>query len=190
MAALAALLPATALATVIQKRPLHAILARGMLGVSAALLYGILGAPDVALTEALMGTLLTVLLYLVAVRSAMTVKIGWFSGSSNSAISAEGACDRTFESLRTCCHRRGMEMELIEFENRTETRKALSKGRIHGMIVYIGGTDTQRRYSLFPAYKLLTSPDAEWLSDAVKQCMESGGGELLVEFVSENQCDT
>lgn len=188
LTAFVALLPVTALATVIQKRPLHAILARGMLGVSAALVYGMLGAPDVALTEALMGTLLTLLLYLVAVRSAMTVKIGWFPGSSDGSISAKGACDRAFESLRSCCHDRGMELELIQFKNRTETTKALFKGRIHGMIVTLGDADKQfLRYSPTPSYKLLTSPDSDWLYAFVKRCMGSGSRDYIVELLSKKK---
>jgi putative multicomponent Na+:H+ antiporter subunit B len=188
LAGFVALLPITALATVLQKRPLHAILARGMMGASAALIYGMMGAPDVALTEALMGTLLTVLLYLIAVRSAMTAKIGWLSGSSGEAIPARDACDKAFETLRTCCHRQGMEMELIEFERRTEMRKALLKGRIHGMIVALPGGDFPSESApSMPSYRLMVNPDADWLHRLSSQCFERGGGEILVEVISEGQ---
>jgi uncharacterized MnhB-related membrane protein len=74
--ALVALLPLTALLTVIQARPMFALVSRGILGAVAVLLYAVLGAPDVALTEALVGTLLTVILYAVAVRSSMVIRLG------------------------------------------------------------------------------------------------------------------
>ena len=46
-----------------------------MFGSVAMLLYGLLGAPDVALTEAMVGTLLSTTLYVIALRSSMTLRI-------------------------------------------------------------------------------------------------------------------
>jgi putative multicomponent Na+:H+ antiporter subunit B len=42
----------------------------------AALIYALLGAADVALTEALVGTLLSTTLYAVALRSSMVLRLG------------------------------------------------------------------------------------------------------------------
>jgi putative multicomponent Na+:H+ antiporter subunit B len=53
-----ALLPLAAMMVVFQTNPYHALVIRGVLGAIAALIYSVLGAPDVALTEALVGTLL------------------------------------------------------------------------------------------------------------------------------------
>jgi putative multicomponent Na+:H+ antiporter subunit B len=61
-----ALLPLSALMLVTQKNPYHALVIRGILGAVAALTYAILGAGDVALTEALVGTMLAVTLYVIA----------------------------------------------------------------------------------------------------------------------------
>ena len=47
-----ALLPITALMLVSQANPYNALILRGILGAIAALIYSILGAADVALTEA------------------------------------------------------------------------------------------------------------------------------------------
>ena len=66
-----ALLPLAAAMLVFQVSPYHALVIRGVLGAIAALVYTVLGAPDVALTEALVGTLLAITLYAVAVRSSM-----------------------------------------------------------------------------------------------------------------------
>ena len=60
-----ALLPITALMLVSQANPYNALILRGILGAIAALIYSILGAADVALTEALMGTLLSISLYAI-----------------------------------------------------------------------------------------------------------------------------
>ncbi|MGB7413208.1 MAG: DUF4040 domain-containing protein [Thermosynechococcaceae cyanobacterium] len=71
-----ALLPLTAGMLVLQKNPYHALVIRGILGAIAALVYVLFGAADVALTEALVGTMLSITLYAVAVRSSMSLRIG------------------------------------------------------------------------------------------------------------------
>ena len=71
-----ALLPLTACMVIFQVNPYHALVIRGILGGVAAMLYAILGAADVALTEALVGTMLAITLYAIAVRSAMVMRVG------------------------------------------------------------------------------------------------------------------
>lgn len=73
---LTALLPLAACMLVVQVNPYHALVIRGILGAIAALVYSVFGAADVALTEALMGTLLAVTLYVVAVRSSLVMRLG------------------------------------------------------------------------------------------------------------------
>lgn len=70
-----ALLPLTALLLVSQGNPYQTLVLRGILGSVATLLYALLGAPDVALTEALVGTLLSTTLYAVALRSSMALRL-------------------------------------------------------------------------------------------------------------------
>ena len=70
--AIVALLPITALLIVIQTNPYRALIVRGVLGALAALIYALFGAADVALTEALVGTLLSMTLYAIAIRSALS----------------------------------------------------------------------------------------------------------------------
>lgn len=65
------LLPLSGALLVSQKNPFHALVIRGILGAVASLVYAILGAADVALTEALVGTMLSTTLYAIAVRSSM-----------------------------------------------------------------------------------------------------------------------
>lgn len=71
-----ALLPLAAAMLVFQRNPYHALVIRGVLGAIAALVYTVLGAPDVALTEAMVGTLLAITLYAVAVRSSLVLRLG------------------------------------------------------------------------------------------------------------------
>ncbi len=71
-----ALLPLTALLLVSQSNPYQSLVLRGILGAVAALIYALLGAADVALTEALVGTLLSTTLYAVALRSSMVLRLG------------------------------------------------------------------------------------------------------------------
>ncbi len=70
-----ALFPITAILLVTQNNPYQTLVLRGILGSVATLLYALLGAPDVALTEALVGTLLSTTLYAVALRSAMELRL-------------------------------------------------------------------------------------------------------------------
>lgn len=70
-----ALLPLTAVLLVSQANPYQTLVLRGILGSVATLLYALLGAPDVALTEALVGTLLSTTLYAVALRSSMGLRL-------------------------------------------------------------------------------------------------------------------
>jgi putative multicomponent Na+:H+ antiporter subunit B len=70
-----ALLPLTAVLLVSQSNPYQTLVLRGILGSVATLVYALLGAPDVALTEALVGTLLSTTLYAIALRSSMALRL-------------------------------------------------------------------------------------------------------------------
>ena len=74
--AIAIFLPLTSGLLVFQGNPYYALVIRGILGAVAALLYAVFGAADVALTEALVGTMLSITLYAVAVRSSMSMRLG------------------------------------------------------------------------------------------------------------------
>ena len=73
---LTALLPLIAILLVAQGNPYQTLVLRGILGAVSALIYALLGAADVALTEALVGTLLSTTLYAVALRSSMVLRVG------------------------------------------------------------------------------------------------------------------
>lgn len=77
-----ALLPLTAGMLVTQTNPYHALVIRGVLGAVAAMVDAVLGAADVALTEALMGTMLSITLYAIAVRSSLVLRLGVMENQS------------------------------------------------------------------------------------------------------------
>ncbi|MDX2255774.1 MAG: hydrogenase subunit MbhD domain-containing protein [Pseudanabaenaceae cyanobacterium bins.39] len=74
--AIAFLLPISAAILVSESNPYHALVIRGILGAVSALVYTVLGAADVALTEALVGAFLATMLYVVAVRSSLVLRLG------------------------------------------------------------------------------------------------------------------
>lgn len=74
--AIAVLLPISASMLIFQTNPYKALVIRGILGAVSALIYTILGAGDVALTEALVGAFLATMLYAVAVRSSLVLRLG------------------------------------------------------------------------------------------------------------------
>jgi putative multicomponent Na+:H+ antiporter subunit B len=88
--AIAALLPLTAAMLVTQVNPYHALVIRGIVGAVAALVYALLGAADVALTEALVGTMLSITLYAIAVRSSMSLRLGILDEQATAELKAPG----------------------------------------------------------------------------------------------------
>lgn len=93
-----ALLPLAAFVLTIQVNPYHALVIRGILGAVAALVYAVLGAADVALTEALVGTLLAITLYAVAVRSSLVLRVGVLK---DKLLFAEAKLDEVARDLRS-----------------------------------------------------------------------------------------
>jgi putative multicomponent Na+:H+ antiporter subunit B len=124
--AIVALLPLTALMLVSQSNPYNALILRGILGAIAALIYSILGAADVALTEALMGTLLSISLYAIAVRSSMVVRLG--------IVNDENTLYRHIEDLRTIFSNHYLRLELVPYQDLPTLHQALLDRDIHTTI--------------------------------------------------------
>jgi putative multicomponent Na+:H+ antiporter subunit B len=121
-----ALLPLSACLTVLQVNPYHALVIRGILGAIAAMVYSILGAADVALTEALVGTLLAITLYAVAVRSSLVVRLGVLAET----VENTDLVVLTHE-LRTILSKRQMRLELVSYSDDRTLQKALMDKEIH-----------------------------------------------------------
>ena len=135
-----ALLPLSAIVLVVQSNPYRVLIIRGILGAVAALVYALLGAADVALTEALMGTLLAITLYIVAVRSSMVVKLGALE--SDVTVTGETPVlreDRPFGKLlldlRRIFAKKYLRLEVVPYDNKDSLQQALMEQELHAICV-------------------------------------------------------
>jgi putative multicomponent Na+:H+ antiporter subunit B len=124
---LVALLPLSSLALIFQVNPYHALVVRGVLGAISALVYGVLGAADVALTEALMGTVLAITLYAVAVRSSMVMRLGVLEGEKSADL------QDILAKLRSIIAKWYLRLELVSYENPHALKEALLNQEVHGI---------------------------------------------------------
>ena len=69
------ILPILGVLLIRTKSPIRGLIYRSFLGSIAALLYAVCGAPDVALTEVLVGTLLSSILYIITIRACYSIVI-------------------------------------------------------------------------------------------------------------------
>ncbi len=136
--AIAALLPLTACLLALQKNPYHALVVRGILGAIAALVYALFGAADVALTEALVGTMLSITLYAVAVRSSMSMRLGVLEADSQAnpaagdpATGDPAAKEPVLAALREILRRHYMRLEPVIYKSKADLKTALANREIH-----------------------------------------------------------
>ncbi len=157
--AITALLPLTAVLLVLQVNPYQALVMRGILGAIAALVYALFGAADVALTEALVGTMLSITLYAVAVRSSMEMRLGWVQpqpsapqpsltadaiASAEAEVNSSGAeiaknsdspLDETLvTALRQALKLHHLRLEILAYPNLEAMQVALETKRIHSAV--------------------------------------------------------
>lgn len=123
-----ALLPLTALMLVCQVNPYHALINRAILGALAALVYAVLGAADVALTEALVGTMLAITLYLIAVRSSLVMRLGILEEIK---AEKESYFAEIIANLRKAINKYHLRLELVEYPNPQALEQALMEKEVH-----------------------------------------------------------
>jgi putative multicomponent Na+:H+ antiporter subunit B len=126
-----ALLPIAGAMLVFQVNPYHALVIRGVLGAIAALVYTVLGAPDVALTEALVGTLLAITLYAVAIRSSLVFRLGVVE-TENHTVNHE-SFNQLLNYLNEVFRDYHLRVELLTYSDRQELHQALRDKEIHAM---------------------------------------------------------
>ncbi|EDX78534.1 hypothetical protein MC7420_7187 [Coleofasciculus chthonoplastes PCC 7420] len=129
-----ALLPLAACMLVFQVNPYHALVIRGILGAVAALVYAVLGAADVALTEALVGTMLAITLYAVAVRSSLTLRLGVLEESGDKVPTKEEVEQHFGElmnDLRRIFSKHYMRVELVPYTDQQALHRALMEKEVH-----------------------------------------------------------
>ncbi|KJH73603.1 DUF4040 domain-containing protein [Aliterella atlantica] len=133
-----ALLPLAAVILTIQVDPYKALVVRGILGAIAALVYAVLGAADVALTEALVGTMLAIALYAIAVRSSLVMRIGVLDRELSQTKDAD-----TFADLRTIAKKYHLRLELLPYPDPESLQQALMAKEVHATCKERSPTDLQ-----------------------------------------------
>ena len=138
MIAITALLPLTAGLLVVQVNPYHALVIRGILGAIAALVYVLFGAADVALTEALVGTMLSITLYAIAVRSSMTVRVGIVEDTDKLTDSAPDTSkldqldsQQLLSAIGPALNKYHVRLELLNYPDPLALSTALAEKEIH-----------------------------------------------------------
>lgn len=125
-----ALLPLSSLMLMLEANPYHALVIRGILGAVAVLTYVVLGAADVALTDALMGTMLAVTLYIIAVRSSLVMRLGILKSSTEEK-------DQDFvvliNNIREAIKEKYLRLELVYFDDQECLKAAFNNQEIHGI---------------------------------------------------------
>lgn len=125
-----ALLPLAALMLVCQTNPYQALVIRGVLGAVAALVYAVLGAADVALTEALVGTMLAITLYAIAVRSSFVMRLGIIA---ELAKDREGFFEELIANFKKVIYKYHLRLELVEYPNLKALERALIAKEVHAI---------------------------------------------------------
>lgn len=131
-----ALLPLAAAMVVFQVNPYHALVIRGVLGAIAALVYTVLGAPDVALTEALVGTLLAITLYAVAVRSSLVFRLGVLKAEADEIKDVTDAANavplrQLVNYLNEVFSEHHLRVEVVPYFDREELLQAFIEKEVH-----------------------------------------------------------
>jgi putative multicomponent Na+:H+ antiporter subunit B len=125
-----ALLPLTSAMLVTQVNPYHALVIRGVLGAVAALVDAVLGAADVALTEALMGTVLSIALYAIAVRSSLVLRLGVIENQAI-AENEDSNFQQLIQDFRNIFRKHYMRLELVPYNSHQCLEKALQEKEVH-----------------------------------------------------------
>ncbi|NDJ22499.1 DUF4040 domain-containing protein [Nostoc sp. B(2019)] len=142
-----ALLPLAACMLVFQVNPYHALVIRGILGAVAAFVYTVLGAPDVALTEALVGTMLAITLYAIAVRSSLVMRLGLLKDDDSLQDDTEDHFGQLMDELRTIFGKHHVRLELVPYPNTQALQRALMDKEVHATCVRQEHTDPNQATS-------------------------------------------
>jgi putative multicomponent Na+:H+ antiporter subunit B len=135
-----AMLPLTAVMLVTQVNPYHALVIRGVLGAVAVIVDAILGAADVALTEALMGTMLSVTLYVVAVRSSLVLRLGVIE-HQEIAENQDSNFQEILDDFRRIFKEHYMRVELVPYATYQCLEKALAEKEVHATCARVEESD-------------------------------------------------
>jgi putative multicomponent Na+:H+ antiporter subunit B len=133
------LLPLAAAMVIVQGNPYQALVMRGILGAIAALVYAMLGGADVALTEALVGTMLAITLYAVAVRSSLVMRLGVLKPEEQPD---SQHWQSLLDYLRATLKRYQLRLELVPYTDEAALQQALASKEVHGICLSPGVEQT------------------------------------------------
>lgn len=175
-----ALLPLSACMLVFQVNPYYALVVRGILGAVAALVYAVLGAADVALTEALVGTMLSITLYAVAVRSSLVMRLGVLQSASEGTPHAEVAPlpQAVMDPLRALLSKRHMRLEIVPYADPQALNQALAEKAVHAIFAEDSQEPVSAAPQAWPAYRILTR--IRRLSDLMQAELPSGTAQIAL----------
>lgn len=155
------LFPLAAGMVVFQSNPYYALVTRGILGAVAALVYALLGAADVALTEALVGTMLAVTLYAVAVRSSLVMRLGVLEQNCQESSPGEICQPETqahfteiIAAYRQVIAPYYLRLELVPYPDLAAITAALSQREVHGICTPTEATTAQSFKTLIRVQRL------------------------------------
>jgi putative multicomponent Na+:H+ antiporter subunit B len=142
-----ALLPLTSLMLVLQVNPYNALVMRAIVGAIATLVYVVLGAADVALTEALVGTMLAVTLYAIAIRSSLVMRLGI---RPQDLAESEGYFTELRAKLKKILHPYHLRLEISEYPSDRDLNQALASAEIHAICYpeQDAGSSSETKYRL------------------------------------------
>lgn len=170
------LIPFLAILTLREKHILHAIIGRGMLGIAAAIAYALMGAPDVAVTEALMGALLVTLLYVVVFTSTGEFRVGYVELPPLVQRDKEKLEGYMVDLIRGFGHSAGLKPRFVFFDSRETLMEALNEGLMDMAIgPFVQPFDSGKEYLALPLVetKVYQTSDGEWL-DVIRAKFRSG----------------
>jgi len=124
------LMVSVSLYTIFTPIRLNAVIGRTALSVLAVLLYTLFSSPDVAIAEALLGALLTTLVYLIALKSRDRVKIGFTTVRLLFEKLGEAFMGFEYELLKRFCEKYDYRSEFVEFSSLEDLLEALNDGKV------------------------------------------------------------
>jgi putative multicomponent Na+:H+ antiporter subunit B len=140
------LLPLSSILFILEKNPYNALVIRGILGAVAVLIYLTLGAADVALTEALVGTMLAVTLYIIAVRSSLVMRLGIVK---NSVAEKDEDFELLTQNIKEAISQHYLRLELVSFDDQEALKTAFNNQEIHGICLANQSlNDQENKYEL------------------------------------------
>lgn len=119
-----------AAAALLQKRPFRAVIMRLALSTFAVALYVVSMAPDVALTEAMIGALLMTYVYILLLRSPKSLKVGFIPTRLLFETHPWGYDGLEHSLLHKFAASHGYSMEILQYNTKEELLEDLEKGII------------------------------------------------------------